>query len=163
MALTDEEKMRQAAATHAAMIRTLDTRDWKYENFDDHTIKATIKGEDLPIEFFLRVNSRQLIVSFISFLPFKVPEDKRVDAAVAVCVANDGLNDGSFDYDIDDGSISYRLTTSFRDSILGDDVFEYMIFCAAGTIDDYNDRFFALSKGMMTIDQFIQKEKESRS
>ena len=33
-----------------------------------------------------------------------------------------------------------------------------MIMVSAGTIDNYNDKFFMLSKGMITLQQFIEQE-----
>ena len=94
----------------------------------------------------------------MSRFPFDIPEDKRVDAAIAVCVANYYLVDGSFDYDITEGTITFRLTSSYRESSLGEDLFEYMIMCSAATVDAYNDKFFMLAKGMMTVQQFIEQE-----
>ena len=87
-----------------------------------------------------------------------MPEDKRQDGAIAVCAANYGLVDGSFDYDIGDGEIRFRLASSYRDSDLGPDLFEYMIMVAASMVDNYNDKLFMLAKGMMTVQQFIEKE-----
>ena len=151
--------MQIARQVYSTMIRMLDTRDWKYEKYEDELlIKSGIKGDDLPIEFIVVVKPKQQVVQFLSRLPFDMPEDKRVDGAIAVCVANYGLVDGSFDYDISDGEIRYRLTSSYRESFLGEDVFEYMIMCAASTIDNYNDKFFMLAKGMLTIQQFIEQE-----
>jgi hypothetical protein len=137
----------------------LEKRDWKFEEYkDDLIIKSAIKGEDLPIEFLLLVKPKNQVVQFISTLPFNMPEDKRVEGAIAVSVANYGLVDGSFDYDISDGEIRYRLTSSYRESILSDDLFEYMIMCAASTVDDYNDRFFMLAKGMIDVEKFVELE-----
>ena len=97
-------------------------------------------------------------MQLLSRLPFQIPEDKRVDAAIAICVANNGLVDGSFDYDIGEGDITFRLTCSYRESFLSADLFEYMILVSAGTIDDYNDKFFMIAKDMMSVQQFIEKE-----
>jgi hypothetical protein len=33
-----------------------------------------------------------------------------------------------------------------------------MMMVAASTVDNYNDKFFMLSKGMITIQQFIEQE-----
>lgn len=155
-----EVNMAAAMETYETLCRMLDTRDWHYQKYeDDLVIKASIKGDDFPIDFIMRVNPRNQIVSFISWLPFKISEDKRIDAAVAVCVANYGLADGSFDYDVTEGEISFRLTSSFRECKLSEDLLEYMLMVSAGTIDDYNDKFFMLSKGMLSIQQFIEAEK----
>ena len=156
-----EVNMEKAKEIFNALVDMLDTRDWKYDKFEeDLVIKSGIKGEDLPIEFIVVVKPKNQVVQLLSRLPFQVPEAKRVDAAIAICVANNGLVDGSFDYDISDGNITFRLTTSYRESTLGADLFEYMILVSAGTIDDYNDKFFMIAKDMMTIQQFIEKENE---
>lgn len=157
-----EVDMDRALEVYNDIIDMLDSREWKYDRFDeDLVIKSGIKGEDLPVEFLLFVKPKNQVVQFISKLPFNVPDDMRIDLAVAVNVANYGLVDGSFDYDIKDGDIRYRLTSSYRDSQLGPDLFEYMIMCGASTVDSYNDKFFALCKGFMTINDFIEREKEN--
>ncbi len=157
--MSDAMEMQQAKQVFASLVDMLDTRNWKYEKFeDDLVVRSGIKGDDLPIEFIIFVKPKNQVVQFISKLPFNIPEDKRVDAAVAVSVANYGLVDGSFDYDISDGEIRYRLTSSYRESLLGADLFEYMIMCAASTVDDYNDRFFMLAKGMIDVEKFIELE-----
>jgi hypothetical protein len=35
-----------------------------------------------------------------------------------------------------------------------------MILVSAGTIDDYNDKFFMLGKNMMTVQDFFAKEND---
>lgn len=157
--MSEALEMKKAKEVYDTLVRMLDTRDWKYEKHEeDLVIKSGIKGDDLPIEFIIIIKSRQQIVQLLSRLPFEMPEDKRVDGALAINVANYGLNDGSFDYDLRDGEITFRLTSSYRESVLGEDLFEYMIMVSAGTIDKYNDRFFMLAKGMITLQQFIEQE-----
>lgn len=154
-----EVNMAKAKEIFDALVNMLDTRDWKYDKFEeDLVIKSGIKGEDLPIEFIVVVKPKNQVVQLLSRLPFQIPEEKRVDAAIAICVANNGLVDGSFDYDIAEGNITFRLTSSYRESTLGADLFEYMILVSAGTIDDYNDKFFMIAKDMMSVQQFIEKE-----
>lgn len=154
-----EVNMQKAKEVFDALVDMLDTRDWKYDKFEeDLVIKSGIKGDDLPIEFIIVVKPKNQVVQLLSRLPFQIPEDKRVDAAIAICVANNGLVDGSFDYDIGEGDITFRLTCSYRESFLSADLFEYMILVSAGTIDDYNDKFFMIAKDMMSVQQFIEKE-----
>ena len=155
-----EYDMNKAREVYNALVNMLDTRDWKYEKDEENLlIKSGIKGEDLPIQFIMIVNPRNQVVQFISSLPFNMPDDMRVDGALAVAVANYGLVDGSFDYDLNDGEIRYRLTAAYRDSVLGPDLFEYMIGAAASTVEQYNDRFFMLAKKMITIEKFIEMER----
>lgn len=157
-----EPNMTKAKETFASLCRMLDNRNWHYDKIEeDLMIKSSVKGEDLPIDFIMRVNPRNEIVSFLSWMPFKVEESKRVDVALATCVVNYVLADGSFDYDLTDGSILFRMTSSYRGSVLSEDLFEYMLMVAATTVDDYNDKFFMISKGMLTIQQFIESEQKS--
>ena len=151
--------MREAKKVFDSLVKMLDERGWKYEKHEDELlIRSGIKGDDLPIEFLMVVKPKNQLVQFLSKLPFSFPDDKRVDGAIAICVANYGLIDGSFDYDISDGEIIFRLNSSYRESVLGPDLFEYMIMVSASTIDNYNDKFFMLSKGMITIQQFLEQE-----
>lgn len=157
--MAEQYDMKKAREVFNTMIKKLDSIGWKYEKHEEKLlIKSGVKGDDLPVEFIVVVNPRNEVVQFLSAMPFNMPEDKRVDGAIAVCVANYGLVDGSFDYDLSDGEIRFRLTSSYRESILSGDLFEYMIMVAASTVDQYNDKFFMISKGMLTIQQFIEQE-----
>ena len=157
--MAEELNMQKAQEVYATIIRMLDNMEWKYEKHeDDLLIKSGVKGDDLPIEFIMVVRPKNQVVQFISSLPFNMPEDKRVDGAIAVCVANYGLVDGSFDYDLRDGEIRFRLTCSYRESTLSEELFTYLIMVSASTVDNYNDKFFMIAKGMMTVQQFIEQE-----
>ncbi len=157
-----EVNMVKAKETYAILCRMLDNKGWHYEKIeDDLVIKSGVKGDDLPIKFIMRVNPRNEVVSFISWMPFNVDEEKRIDMALAVCIANYGLVDGSFDYDLSDGSILFRLTSSYKDTVLSESLLEYMLMVAASTVDEYNDKFFMITKGMLSIQQFMESEQNS--
>ena len=159
--MADEKVMKQAKTVYETICKTLENRDWKFTRHDeDLTITCGARGEDLPMDIIIIVNPRAQVVSLISPMPFKIAEDKRIDAALAVCVANYGLVNGCFDYDLTDGEIRFRIVSSFRESILSEELFNYMIMVAAGTVDDYNDKFLMVSKGMFTIQQFIEWEQK---
>ncbi len=157
-----EVNMEKAKEVFATICRMLDKKDWNYEKQeDDLVIKTGVSGEDLPIDIVMTVNPKNELVSLFSFLPFKTDESKRVDMAMAVAVANYGFADGSFDYNISDGTILFRLTSGYRESTLSEELFEYMLLVSATTVDSYNDKFFMISKGMLTIQQFIESENSS--
>lgn len=155
-----EVNMAKANEVFETLCSMLDHKGWHYEKRDDLSIKSGVKSEDFPIDFVMRVNPKNQLVSFISCLPFQINEEKRLDVALAICVANYGMVDGSFDYDITDGTIFFRLTSSYRDSVLSENLFEYMLVVAAATVDAYNDKFFMISKGMLSLQQFIESENE---
>ena len=63
--------------------------------------------------------------------------------------------DGSFDYDFITGSIIFRLTSSYRESLIGKELLAYMLMCACYTIDEYNDKFLMVAKNEMTIEEIL--------
>lgn len=150
------DKQAKAQKVYKTMVKALKARNWHFEEREqDLAIVSNYTGDDLTVNFYIKVDPEREVIQYISPLPFKMDESKRVDAAVAVCVANYGLVNGSFDLDINDGEIRYRLTSSYCDSEMGEEFFYDMMAIAVLTTDKYNDRFMMLNKGLMTLQQFI--------
>ncbi len=138
----------------------LTERGMKFETFDqDLVIKITVRGEDLPQPTIIRVMEDRDIVQILSPVPYNMPEDKRPDAAIAAAVANYGLINGSFDFDMRDGEIRYRITHYYKDTVVTRNQVEYLLNCIWFTTDRYNDRFFMLGMGKMTLQEFIEADK----
>ena len=134
----------------------------KFEPHDDDlVISFTIHGDDLPQPTLVRVIEDKEVVQVLSPIPGKIPEEKRMEAAAAVAFVNDRLINGCFEYDLSDGGICFRVTQSFHDTTLNDEQIRYMMAVTVITTDEYNDRFFMLGKGMMSLEEFVKKEKES--
>ncbi len=158
----NENERKQAQNIYNTICDMLDAREFNYTKHDDDlAISLTMRGEDIPMDIVIMVLEDKQIVRFISPMPFTVPEDKRAEMAVAVCVANCGLYSGSFDYNFPSGEIRFRITTSYKESILGKELFDYMLMVCAFMSDTYNDRFMMLSKGMISLDRFIEMEDEN--
>lgn len=159
--MAQEYDMKKAVEVYDTLCSMLDNIGWSYDKSEDKLmIKSSVKCDDLPIDFIMIVKPRNEVVQFLSAMPFNMPEDKRIEGALAICTANYGLVDGSFDYDLSDGQIVFRLTSSYRDSFLSEELIEYMIMVSVSTIDKYYVRFFMLAKGMISIEQFIEMDKE---
>ena len=151
----------KAKRIYDTMVKALNAKEWHFdEKPEDLTIVSGYTGDDLPIRFIIHIDEKREAIRFLSPMPFTFPEDKRIDAAVAVCVANDGMVNGSFDLDLDDGQVSFRLTTSYCGCEIGEDFFMDMMGTALTTADHYNDRFFALAKGLITLQKFIEQERQ---
>ncbi len=157
--MSEELNMKQAQNVYETFCKSLDARGWKYTRHEeDLVITCGVRGEDLPMDLVIIVNPKAQVVSVISQMPFSIPEDKRAEMAMAVCVANNGLINGTFDFNVLKGDIRFRVVSSYRESILSEELFNYMIVIAAGTVDQYNDKFLMIAKGMMTIQQLIESE-----
>ncbi len=160
--MADEIKIEQAKKVYVNMCAALTVKGWNFKRFDDDlAISLSARGDDIPIDVVMQVNAKSQVVTLFSPIKFDIPEDKRLDLAVAVCISNYGLVNGSFDYDISDGDLRFRLTTSYIESSLGDELFNYMLLVSAGTVDKYNDKFLSLAKGLIDLEKFIELEKQN--
>lgn len=148
-----------AKATFETLCKTLDSHEWYYEkNEEKLSVNCSAKGDDFPVELEIEVDADRMLVMLISHLPFTIKEDKRLDAAIAISVVNNMMLDGCFDFDIRSGHIFFRMTNSFIESTLGQEYFTYLLFCACQTIDEYNDKFLMIEKGVISVEQFIASE-----
>ncbi len=150
-----EPNLERAQAVFDALRRTMDRLEWHYKVVKDLTLECGAKGDDLPMELTVKVDAERCLIRLISLLPFSIPEDKRLDVVVAISALNNALVDGCFDLDLGDGALFFRMTNSYADSELGPEVFEYLLYSSCQVIDEYNDRFFMLSKGMLSLEKWI--------
>lgn len=154
-----DEKMIRAQKNYATLCAMLDGNNWHYKKDDAKLkIKCGAQGDDLPMDISIRIDSDRQLVVLLSHLPFVVSEDKRLDIAVATSIINYKLVDGSFDFDIEDGHMFFRMTSSYRESELAKEVFFYMLMCSCQTIDEYNDKLLMLAKKMLSLEDFINNE-----
>ena len=153
------DKKQLALKVYDTMIQALDQRNWNYEkDVEKNLVHFNVSGEDLPIKFIMWADEDRQLIRILSPLGFKFPEDKRIEGAIAACHASYALSDGCFDYDLSEGSISFRLTNAFHESEIGVDLIQYMISCTCVLVDEYNDRFLMLAKGMIDLQTFLSKE-----
>ena len=149
----------QAMRAYATIIAMMDNDNLKYSRDDENLhIDLGFDTEDLEVKIKFVIDEERELVRIFSFLPFKFPEDKRVEGAVATCVANHGMVNGSFDYDFSDGELLFKLVNSYKGDCFSEEAARYMLGVAVSTVDNYNDRFFALAKGLMTLKDFVDKE-----
>lgn len=154
--MANEKEMALAKSTFDTVCRALDQKEWRYDKDEkDLSIRSGVKGEDIPIDFVIKVDADRQVVRLMSFMPFSIAEDKRLDVTIALCAINNNFANGSFDYDISDGTVFFKMTNSFTDSELAEEVIDYMVLCACTMIDKYNDKFLMLSKGILSIEQFL--------
>lgn len=155
--MSEEKELKQAKAVYASLCEMLDDRKWHYEKDEEElSISCSAQGEDLPMEIVIEVDRKRQLVSLMSRMPFVIPENRRSALAVAVSRANNGMVDGSFDYDYIGGRILFRLTSSYRESLIGKDMLAYMLACSCYTIDEYNDKFLFVAKNDMTNEEIVK-------
>lgn len=156
--MADENKMLLAKQVFQTLCDAIERRKWTFEkNNEELVAHFQVSGDDIPMEFILFIDAERQLIRLLSPIPFKINEAKRMEGAVACCAASFGMADGSFDYNLSDGSIVFRMTASFDGCVIGEGLFQYMISCACAMIDKYNDRFLAIDKGLIDISDFFAK------
>ncbi len=156
--MDQENKAMQAQQAYDTLCAALDEWGWKYKKEEEKLIvRFGATGNDLSTSFVVLMDADRQLVRLLGFLPFEMAEDKRVEGSIATNFANYKFADGSFDYNFSNGKIVWRMTSSFRDSLVGAQLFQYMIRCSCSTIDKYNDQFLAISEGKLSLADFIEK------
>ncbi len=154
-----EVNMKHAKKVYATLIKTMDAQKLNYDKLEeDLSIRSGFNTEDFPVEFLIIVDAQRELVKFLSRLPFNMSDDKKIEGAIATCVANKSIVDGTFDYDVSTGEVLFRLSTSFKgEADITKEIIEYIMLVSVATIDRYNDLYYMLSKGNITLSEFIAK------
>ena len=127
-----------------------DERNYRYfKDESELSFQINMKGEDIPMRFYINIDDSRSLVIFRSFLPFDFSQDKRIAGAIAVCNINYAVCDGMFNTDVRNGHIYFKLTSTYRDRVLSKAVLEQMFEMSCQMVDRYNDRFQAVNEGKL--------------
>lgn len=155
--MSEETELRNAENVFKTLCELLDDNGWHYDRDDENLlISCGVNGDDLPIDIKIEVDRQRQIVALYSEIPLTVSKDRRAVLAIAVNQANCHIADGSFDYDYLNGKILFRITSSYRESIIGKGLLGYMVACACYTVDRYNDKFLMVAKRDMTLKEILE-------
>lgn len=153
--MAEDKKLQNAKQTYQALLAEINRRDWTCDPDEENlTVRIDVSGDDLPLHFIFQVEADAEIVSMYSPLGITIAEDKRLEVALAACLASNSVVDGNFDYNVGKGRLVYRLTAPFHDHAIEPEHFGFMFDCGCAVVDHYNDRFLALNKGMLSLDDF---------
>lgn len=161
--MDDERKNQISRSVYETLCAVLEREELRFDRYDDE-MRTSLRfsgGENLPLRVVISVRPRTMVIKYKVFLEFSVPENKRVEMATAVCVASYGLQIGAFEFDISDGELGYRLAMPFGEKPVDEDQIIRMLWMATGTTNGYSDKMFMLSKGLMTLSDFIEKENQN--
>ena len=159
--MADTMKHEKALQVYRTACAVLDARQWKYQRDDEAMIlRFAVRTEDDPVYYVLIVDEERQMLRLSSPMGFKVSPSKRTELAIATTVATRYMWDGNFDYDLKTGNLGFRLTASFRGSEIGAAMVEYFIDWTDVAVDHFNEKFAAINKGEMTVEEFIAGERK---
>lgn len=149
---------RIARAAYDGLCAALDRREWIYSKVPSKlAVTFKIKGDDIPMEFAYMVEEESMRLLVACRLPFKVrPNEGTAEMATAVCAASCRLMHGSFKLDFKNSEVTYILASTFGESKLGEGYFDYMIDISCLEVEMFNEKLFALAKGIVDITAFVK-------
>lgn len=148
----------RAIRAYKTICAALDDRDWKYKVFEeDKVVTLSFSTDGLPMEFIIIVDADRQLVRLLSRLPITFPEDKRVEGALATLAAGYAMVDGGFDFDLGEGKVTYRQAVCFQNSELSKTAFYHLVNCAFALIENYSEKLFAVSKGYLSLQDFLKE------
>lgn len=141
------------------VCEALDENKWTYDRLDDENrVTFSVTGDDLPMRFNIIADDSSEMIIFHTFLfDFLVPEEKRLEFAVAVTAVNYSLKTGCFDFDINEGNVLFRQNQVYTGCDFSASTVHALLGATLHLVDRYNDRFFALAKGLMSYNDFIDR------
>ena len=113
--MADEKNLKLAKSVYNSLCEMLDEKNVRYDKQQDDLIISFITGgDDIPMQFLVKVDAERELIRVLSPIPVTFGEEKRVEGAIATCHATYALADGSFDYDFQTGKVLFRLTSQQR-------------------------------------------------
>lgn len=156
MNLTKEE---QALRAITVIENTLKEEiEWSYRKDEDDplVIYTGVTGSDLPMPMIIRVYEDNLSASILSEVKVEANEDNVMELMVALCIINNSLTVGNFDFHLENDTVWYRVSTYFQDTEFSTAAALYLVSATVSCVEEYNDKILLLSKGLMTLKELYE-------
>lgn len=101
-------------------------------------------GRHGPVQLLARVDGQRDVLTLSFRLPLTIPEDKRLEMAEAVTRANYGLVVGSFEMDMRDGELNYKVVVPIDEAMLSHAQFRHCMGAALMTVQRYLPAYYRI-------------------
>ncbi len=152
----EERVAKRGKEVFETICEVMDDNGWRYQKKEEElSVAIGFDTEDFDIKLHFFVELRTQKITLLSMLPFAVRNEAVDDCALAACEVNYRLKDGDFLYDFANNAIFFKLTTSFKGSLLSKSLLSNFLDLAYAILDVYNDKFASLNNGEMTLKDFV--------
>ena len=152
----DDIKQKIATSVYNTIISVLDGKGYETKRDDDNlTAYCHVQSDVLPISFAVIVDAEKQLLTIVESSSITFPKDSLTDGAIAACVTNCLLVDGSFHFEYATGNMLFRISSSFKDSVISADVFEYLLRRTYNTILTYGPELTKLANGGIMIGAYV--------
>ena len=87
--MATEKELTRAKFIFDSLRDALDKIEWRYR-VEEESLKLVyaVNGDDVNMEFTMSCDVERQLIRLYSVLPFRFPEEKRAEGAIATCEAN---------------------------------------------------------------------------
>ena len=127
-----------ATKNYRTLLEAVEANKWKCGN-DDSALKISygVHGDNLHMDFTISVLPEKQLISLRSDLPCKFPPKMTAIGSMVICAINYALSDGRFEFDIDNGSVSFIMTENCHGSLLSQEGFIYILNYSVWAVDKF--------------------------
>lgn len=154
-----DDKMKQARKMFDTLCGALDADNLVYsKNEEEMSVSLSFAGDEFSFDIEITADAERECIRLVSPLPFTFRESRRREGALVTGFANYTLREGCFDNVYERGKVYFRMTESYRDSLLSGASFAFMVRLAANTVQKFCERFLLVSFGKMSVEEFCAAE-----
>lgn len=144
-----------------AVTAFFDADEWPYAAVDATGLQLAFQGSSGSWACLVRVRELEQRVLFYSYLPARVPVDRRHAMAEFVLRANYGLMLGNFELDLDDGEVRFKTSIDVDGAELSPVLMKHVAYANVFTFDRYFQAAMAVAlAGMAPLDGIRLSEGE---
>lgn len=156
--MADNKLIARADEVYDILISELDSKKWNYkEDRKNRSVSFNVNGDLLPVAYNIIIDAERQLIKLRSVLPFDVKDDEAYALIFAVCRTNCCLTDGRFKLILENRTVLFDMTCSYIDSLIGEEVFDFLIFYTFIVVNKYNSRLRDLNEGTIDIQKYIEK------
>ena len=122
---------------------------------EKRTVSPAVPGMEGAFELEYYVSEVHETLLLTAHLPCKMPEQRRIDGALAIACANTCIVNGSFKYELGDGSVFFCVAVSYASLGLTSGAVLDMIRQATQAVDRFGISLFRLANGFISLEAFL--------
>ena len=156
-----EDLKRDTTAQIRAAVENFFERDKiKHRPFDEHDVASAAYSVETKFKHarvFFHAHEDKLLIRIV--IPLHAGEEERLKVAEFLLRANYGLQIGCFDFDFDDGEISYRVSMFCGEEDFAPPTCEqidYAVNIGLNMIEQYGDALFKVLFGLVEPEDAIE-------
>ena len=151
-----KNKLEYSKILYNMLFEVIDEREYFYRKFDDKlVIQFMARYGKIPLQINTYIDEEHEFIKMIGILYTSFDEEKRLEGAIAIAHLNSYLANGNFEYDINDGSIRYKLVQCYAESKISKDLLDDMIENILTLTDIFREKFIKINDGELPLEDFL--------